>query len=1291
MNEAVTISIRRSCSKFDRRRGAAIIRHMEETPNSPQDQRRPRIYTRLFQRAAELVVSIRSWVGRRTDPNETSPSLLALTPLYDSDQHGLYFAAIDEALRAKTSRKIRNIALTGSYGVGKSSILEQVITRHKRHSVSISLSTLGFADDVAPDDGVAKTASTKTNRIQKEIVKQLLYSQDPVRMPGSRYRRVTRFRSWRELGLALLIAAPLTIAFYLIGWSAALGVLARLPKDGLDWINIPLYFALAIFVMAGRKILHNRIHVDSISAGSTTIALSTKSATFFDEYLDEIVYFFERTRVSIVVFEDIDRFDEPHIFETLRSLNALLNGARQLRQRNIRFVYAIKDSIFDEIGARAAAEEIGAVEEKKARRTTAGVDEDAAQAEISRANRTKFFDLVIPVVPFVTHLSARNALKDLLNEVDGHKVSVALMTLAASHVADMRLIKNIRNEFVVFRNRVIVNNKLGLNDDGLLAMMLYKSTHLADFEKIKAGESDLDHLYDAYRTFINTAIAERQISLGTLRRRREGLRPVAPNADKFGDKLEAHIERFLRQTGGNDRAHSMTFDGEDIEFAALHERNFWESLAAKESSLDVTYQFVIPSWGNVFTRTASFTREDIAAVVGEALKTDRWLGAQRAALDQRIASTSEELEFLRGATLRKLVSRKAITAADVSFDAAVESTMKSKLARQLVRNGYIDSDFTRYTSIFHSGLLSGEATSFIEKHVDRNLPDLNYILTPGDVDAILRDRGKGLLGEKTGLNVCILDHLLAAPNDPRTVAYVENLTAYTADEKALVDPYLENGNRASELVQLFAKSWSGTLKLLASDAPLDEHRRLALIDVALRAIDSKMGYELPPSFSDLMLAHYQDMPVFQDADLSTEQAERLATVLDAVGLEVSSLPALGPQTSRAFVAHGHYALTRANLQFALGPDSDGFALDEIRDANDAVYARVLRDVHAYVAQLDPSELTIRTSTNFAALLGDIHRAAPDELRAVVERAETDLVVASIRTLPSEAWQTLADLKRFPLNYSNVRAYFSEFGIDAHLARLLADADEITDTPYTDEAETEKRTLALGIIEASTLIPNPAARAKLAASLHLKGFIPPDSIPQERGELVGRLIEEVIIQGSAESFTRLNPNDWPGLEYAISVSDFADFMSPIELPAALLGDFFASRKVSDEARDVVISRFDEFTADASVQTLHVVADWVVANGKRLPLAVVTRLASELDAMRIVGLLEPLLPQLDLSSLRSILAVVGGDYAAISTPTRKRPLFSATRGMLALAQRLRALGVVTKIDEANGGVRLSMKHR
>ncbi len=73
-------------------------------------------------------------------------------------------------------------------------------------------------------------------------------------------------------------------------------------------------------------------------------------------------------------------------------------------------------------------------------------------------------------------------MKRTLRDTKG-SVSDQIIDLASGHVADMRLILNIRNEFVIFRTKVLQtdNGNLDLHEDALFAMMLYKSTHLSDF------------------------------------------------------------------------------------------------------------------------------------------------------------------------------------------------------------------------------------------------------------------------------------------------------------------------------------------------------------------------------------------------------------------------------------------------------------------------------------------------------------------------------------------------------------------------------------------------------------------------------------------------------------------------------------------------------------------------------------------------------------------------------------------------------------------------------------------
>lgn len=106
--------------------------------------------------------------------------------------------------------------------------------------------------------------------------------------------------------------------------------------------------------------------------------------------------------------------------------------------------------------------------------------------------RTKFFELVIPIVPFITHRSSADLLSEMMRRIDP-EVSFDVIRVVAKHVTDMRLLHNIANEYRVFRARIIAPGALrGLTPSGLFAVVAYKNTHLQDFEQIRVGASVLD-------------------------------------------------------------------------------------------------------------------------------------------------------------------------------------------------------------------------------------------------------------------------------------------------------------------------------------------------------------------------------------------------------------------------------------------------------------------------------------------------------------------------------------------------------------------------------------------------------------------------------------------------------------------------------------------------------------------------------------------------------------------------------------------------------------------------------
>lgn len=286
----------------------------------------------------KLLEPIRKLCGelRRTSPN-SEWDLLPLTPTYLEDEHAPYVTALCAALE---NEHLRNIALSGNFGVGKSSILQGLADHSGQRALQLSLSSLSSWKLKQSDAANAKLETTKTNRIQQELVKQLLYSADTPQRRYSRFRRIEHFDFPREFLTSTLIGVVAATLFLLTGWTNT--ILAEFPQlPGVTaWTHLGAWGVATGLAFTARRLMFGRMQIKQLSAGPAAITLDRKSETFFDQYLDEIVYFFETSNYDVVLFEDIDRFEDVYIFETLRALNTLLNTSPKIR-RPIRFIYAI--------------------------------------------------------------------------------------------------------------------------------------------------------------------------------------------------------------------------------------------------------------------------------------------------------------------------------------------------------------------------------------------------------------------------------------------------------------------------------------------------------------------------------------------------------------------------------------------------------------------------------------------------------------------------------------------------------------------------------------------------------------------------------------------------------------------------------------------------------------------------------------------------------------------------------------------------------------------------------------
>ena len=266
---------------------------------------------------------------------------------------------------------VHNIGLTGPYGSGKSSVLKTLIAEDNgaHRFLELSLATL--------DD---KEAEKDEKKIEANLLKQMIYREKHETLPNSRFRRV-QFLSQSELCWKAVWAVACVITFAIAFEPGFLKI------DTLyDWFNFGkwnIYFdgAALLFLLVTMWFIaayivrtYGRSKLNKLNIADGEIELKDENSVL-SEHLAEILYFFQETDYNVVVFEDLDRFENKKIFLKLRELNHILNKSKELEGRNIRFIYAVKDDMFDD------------------------------------SSRTKFFDYIVTVIPVMNMSNARSLLK----------------------------------------------------------------------------------------------------------------------------------------------------------------------------------------------------------------------------------------------------------------------------------------------------------------------------------------------------------------------------------------------------------------------------------------------------------------------------------------------------------------------------------------------------------------------------------------------------------------------------------------------------------------------------------------------------------------------------------------------------------------------------------------------------------------------------------------------------------------------------------------------------------------
>lgn len=1199
--------------------------------------------------------------------------LARLTPKFDEKRHRVYY---DLLSRAVDDEGVRNVALTGAYGTGKSSVLDELRRHRQRDMVEISLSTISPPRHGDKGDNAG---NAEINLIQKEIVKQLLYRLPSHKTPRSKFRRASKPQTAREWTFASLVSA------LMVTLALVLGLLQPLvePVVSEPWgqpvlVYIVIAGALAWIISAVRKLLTGGSTMSaSVGAGITSVTLSSASSTYFDEYLDEIVYFFQASRTKIVVIEDIDRFDDVEIFDTLRSLNVLLNSSSSLGR--IVFVYAIRDSVFEQIeGVRNPDKD------------------DPVRQAVRIGGRPKFFDVIIPVVPFVNADNARDLMSRAMKSGD-FSISPAAIRMSARYTADMRLIHNIRNEFEVYRNRLIApqTHVYGISDDLVFAMVVFKNVFPTDFEKIRHKGSTLDHLYESWRDLVRVNLGSEVDRLNKLRKESmlgETAEKRAQQWARLFQKRVQVLESGLQAVHGSGAVVGLVGEVDELK---LRESAAWTAIASGEP---LRLRAKVPQGQ---TLGFTFAIDQLAVLLGIPLQSTEWASVDSENVEKEILACEENIRFLRHHTWEELAVRPEFTLQrgdeELTFNDLISAELCSPLVEDLVRHGFITSHFALYTSMYYGTHLGPEALEYIRRCVEPGKPDILFELSEDAVQQLLTDQGAEnddaaeVFRDPSMRNVSIVDYLLK--NRPLAVgAIAKELARWGTEEAEFVAIYCSKGQVPGSLLAALAAYWSGILHYTIVKAPLPAEKRVPAADAVLGALVKSVAYSVDTSVRDFLEEHATKLDSVISPASSEEAAIRLGIFLacDARLLDVAPLNSI----ARDFVLdNGLYAVTRGNL---LELNHHGsIALDELRDTDKRVYSHAVAHLNDYLEAFseDATAHTIDDPLQFAEILRQAGQSGPAaDVRRLVSYSSANCVVPELTEVPSVVWPTIMAMGRTSATFRNIQSYINDVGaVDEALADFLEKHDVIECDEDSDPLE-DRRRIAQHLLNASDVLPDGDARIELALQL-APGEFPADGIVADRGTFAKRLIEEQLVPDDEETFSSSLMADWPSREAAIAVSGgFVSFVSPKTLPASQVPLMLTSALVPSEAKKIVVQRLTEYLSSGTKAEAEEIASALNKNGWRVASVRIEALIGQgVSAAQIIPLLARS-SSISPDEMRALLRMMGQPYSSLADPSHRPVYVPNDRAHHELVDRLRGITVSSdKEDGAQIRVNLVRKER
>ena len=1091
-------------------------------------------------------------------PDQGNVLYRALTPTSDIRNGQEYMAALDWALEQDD---IRNIAISGPYGSGKSSVINTYIKTRKRKDVlPISLAAFNLEDMHSSSENIDDDLATG-------ILKQLFYHVRADKIPKSRYRKIqpekwlanALFGALVELFLLLLLYFLLpnqvqTFTASISNFPVALRIVVFSVVIAILWAAC--FAAVRWFRKNGSvqeiKILDKATFKNSDKNDNESV---------FNKNLDEIIYFFEETDYRVVVIEDLDRFESTNIFVALRELNNLLNHYEGIQEK-VTFIYAIKDDMFQKEG-----------------------------------ERTKFFDFIIPIVPYISSSNSGEILRDRLhfddqkNESSLYEISGQYISLISPYISDMRDLECICNEFIVFKNTLKGNQHLDLNDQKMFSLIVFKNLFPKDFAQLE-DETD-DSIVRCAFNDRKRFIAEKE---ERLKEKREEQEEIIRNVEQevFSDSRDIRVALLMCLMDYNGWVRKISEGNNNYSYTDLLKDDFdFDTLKKKQLSIHYEY----PS-GTSYQNISDIEAQVIKKGGDYFERLDRvkkGLDVCREDAKKEIEEYERTMNELCTYSIQKMIS-------EFGTEFLSEKVKENDLLVFLLRNGFIDENYANYINYFHPNSISKDEMNFILA-VRNHRSEMDYSYPLKSVSQIYGRLQDYEFQQKEVLNYDLTDYVLEERSESSAERYlVSQLINHSIDSMSFIKAYIERGRNIERLIQLLCHENDQFWVDICKDTGIPLETRFTYLGLILSyaSTDDIVALDKAESNEDALTDFFLRHPNVLEK-MKGVPAEKQIQAIDALGLLFTDLETqnLAETIRQHIFDNSYYEINEPMLHRVVewkAPEMveklDSRHYTTIRAlAYQALTNYIHQKFDQYVFDIVLG-IPSNTEEDIETVEDILERLYPDGIEQALSVLEKEKVVwndiidccksvsGDDENYKQSIWTYLLANERILCSWKNVETYFGEYGgDDTWVAYVSNNIDALVTGAGDAEISTEvKEQLLFADLSESVF-------RKFISGIYKESYN--DTLSKLNPMKIQVLIEGHALPFRKEYWDELSTvaADLKVLYAEVSNQDFVQSLDEIDLTVDEVNSMLESDKFDSDQKDGILKKL--VSAEMTIETARII--------------------------------------------------------------------------------------------------------